>query len=333
MSRDFAREWPALQSRLFRFLGAKRVPAAERDDLIQEVAARLVTLWPKVDRDRSAWPLTVTIALNLLRDRARRRPVTEVYGDVPDLAHPSDVEIAGIARLELEEVLRAVRELSPSHRDALLSELAGVPEVPATPAQKMIRVRARRKLASALGRLSGAVVLRWRRADPLHALLPGSDTAMQAVACLACLLVGTGATLSLYPPPDRASPSARSFSGVTTLSLLDPTVGSESIGDPAVLAPKPGVTTAGSSDTQERRGRARAPESADTESASSDDSTTSLPGTDDSPVAPPQADSVDEPPAPGEVDPPAPPEPDDVPAKPPVDVPPAVEEVVDSVKI
>lgn len=72
--RDFESEWALLATRLKSFLSRKNVPAGKHDDLIQETALRLYKIWDTVDRARPAWALTVTIALNLLRDEYRRAP-------------------------------------------------------------------------------------------------------------------------------------------------------------------------------------------------------------------------------------------------------------------
>src|SRR5688500_4688799 len=100
MKVDFEGEWGELQKRLRRFLFRKKVPAARHDDLVQETALRLLLMWSQVDRSRSPWPLTVTIATNLLRDEVRVRPVREVVGDLPDHAAEVDVERSGLARVE-----------------------------------------------------------------------------------------------------------------------------------------------------------------------------------------------------------------------------------------
>src|SRR5687768_5809898 len=100
MKLDFESEWNDLQCRLRRFLFRKKVPSSRHDDIIQETALRLLLMWGQVDRTRSPWPLTVTIATNLLRDEGRIRPVREVAGgDLPERAAKVDVERSGLARV------------------------------------------------------------------------------------------------------------------------------------------------------------------------------------------------------------------------------------------
>jgi hypothetical protein len=98
------------------------------------------------------WPLVVTIALNLMRDEARRNIEREILGAVPDIPTNHDVEIEGLARIELERVQQAMAQLSPSHRDVLMNEITPHDEVPKTArnATKMMRLRARRALTTLL---------------------------------------------------------------------------------------------------------------------------------------------------------------------------------------
>lgn len=156
-----------MATQLHAMLAGKRVPKCKREDLVQETGLRLFRMWRQVDPERPVWPLAVTITLNLLRDEARR-PGREVLGDVPDRPDHLDVERTSFASLELKRVWRAMADLSPSHRSALLVELGQAGEVaergPA--AAKMLRLRARRKLSAALESVSvggGLVAFRIRR--------------------------------------------------------------------------------------------------------------------------------------------------------------------------
>src|SRR5688500_5297725 len=114
---EFEAVWPELASRLHAFLARKRVPLDQREDLVQEAGARLVGIWDTVERGRPTWPLAMTVALNLVRDRARRASGHEVVAEFPDIAQPYDLEAAGIARMELEEVRTAMTQLSARQRE------------------------------------------------------------------------------------------------------------------------------------------------------------------------------------------------------------------------
>ena len=196
--RNFEAEWALLSRRLRLLLSRKRVPASQHDDLVQETALRLLSMWESVDRQRALWPLTVTIALNLLRDRGRAITKDDLVAELPDLASGYDVETVGIARLELERVRRALDELSPSYRSALMREIGASAAVvaPAGAAEKMLRMRARRKLKLALENVSGLVALRVRRiGDLLEGMFALRDGSVAAASCVFCLVLGVGSTL------------------------------------------------------------------------------------------------------------------------------------------
>lgn len=221
---EFGKQWPDLQRRLRYFLRSRNVPASEIDDLVQEVAARLVSFWPKIDSDRPIWPLTATIALNLLRDRSRRHDA-ELPGELPECAGHSDVADAGIARLELAAVIRAMDSLSPSQRNALLQVLHPESDSPSTPAEKMLRMRARRRLANAVGRVGAGVALKFRRlSDNLHGFFSKAEGITQALACTTCLLVASGGVtfdspLVVPAPSGEVSPSVVAGAVATTAAM------------------------------------------------------------------------------------------------------------------
>jgi len=121
-SRRFEKEWPALASRLDGFLARKGIRPDQREDLVQETGARLVGMWHSVDRNRPTWALTLTIALNILRDRYRRGE-PEIASEIPEIAAHYDVESAGIARIELGRVKAALASLTAPQRAAVLAEI------------------------------------------------------------------------------------------------------------------------------------------------------------------------------------------------------------------
>ena len=199
----FERQWPEVAQRLQGLLASKNVPACKRDDIVQETGLRLFGMWEKVDRARPVWPLAVTIALNLMRDEARRNPQREVLSEVvPEMPAAHDVEDEGLARIELERVQMAMAQLSPSHRDVLLKEITPHDDVPrpARNATKMMRLRARRALATLLETAAlraGLVVLKVRQTltrnenfVPLAAR-PGDNAAPATALIVAAFLFGT----------------------------------------------------------------------------------------------------------------------------------------------
>lgn len=172
---------------------------------------RLLGMWDSIDQSRALWPLTSTILLNLIRDRSRCAPRHDVVALLPEVESPHDVERTGLARIELDRVRRAMDHLSSTHRSVLMQELRWNEQSVATPAEKMLRMRARRKLRSILEKVSGLVVLRTRRlfelGDKVFALRDGAVT---TASCVLCLVLGAGGVLvtpSALTPKASARPA------------------------------------------------------------------------------------------------------------------------------
>ncbi|MDQ3955427.1 MAG: sigma-70 family RNA polymerase sigma factor [Actinomycetota bacterium] len=192
MRREFEAQWPALAARVERLLARKGIPFEKRDDLLQETAVRLIGMWHKVD-PRRIEALATTIALNLLRDEIRRKKSSDIVAQVPEVAEPCDVEAAGLARVELARVRTAMASLSPRHRSVLLQEIgdAGVSGLSQN-AEKMMRMRARKKLQAAMQKVSGLLIFRLRRlADSVNGVFfGGRDTLLQSLSCVGCVAIG-----------------------------------------------------------------------------------------------------------------------------------------------
>ena len=192
MRREFEAQWPALATRVERLLARKGVPSEKRDDLLQETALRLIGMWHKVDPHRIE-ALATTIALNLLRDELRRKRSSEIVAQIPELPEPCDVEAAGMARVELARVRTALASLSPRHRSVLLREVgdAGASGL-SQDAEKMMRMRARKKLQAALQKVSGILIFRLRRfADAVNGVFfGGRDALLQGLSCVGCVAIG-----------------------------------------------------------------------------------------------------------------------------------------------
>ncbi|MGH2755530.1 MAG: RNA polymerase sigma factor [Actinomycetota bacterium] len=217
---EFETQWPELARRLSFFLARSGVQGDMRDDVIQDTALRLYGMWMRVENDRSAWPLTKTIALNILRDASRRRGSVEISWEVPELAGPHDVESSGIARIELRRVEKALREMSPAHRSLILEEVGGdAPTTPTSPAaEKMMRMRARRKLIALLEKVSILIpgkhtgILQW-----LSGLGGLREGVAGGFACFLCVALGTG--LVVVGPGTTGSAEAKSRLPVTGPAL------------------------------------------------------------------------------------------------------------------
>ena len=200
---SFEKQWPLLEKRIARMLTRHRVPQCMQEDLIQETAARLFGIWTEVDLNTSPWPLTATIALNLMRDQARAHSRTEVLAiDNTEVVAPVDVEESGIARFELGRVRQALGSLTAAQRDALIDDRVGL-----TPSEKMLRLRARKKLRALMERVPILVWLRARKAEPASAAIIYKDGVAQTIACVACALFGAAAIpFTLAPGQADARP-------------------------------------------------------------------------------------------------------------------------------
>ena len=204
--RDFEAEWPLLSRRLRVFLGAKKVPYTQQDDLIQETALRLYKMWDSVDRTRPAWALTVTIALNLLRDEYRRAGHADIVAELPEIAQSYDLEQASLARIELKRVRTAMLEMSPEHRSVLLAEIGQHNDDSGCTGEKMRRMRARRKLTQLMERVSGVVLFPLRRLTDLgHGLAGMREAFAQSASCVLCGVLGVGAVLAMPAPAARSA--------------------------------------------------------------------------------------------------------------------------------
>ena len=157
-SATFTQRWPALEERLARFLRSKGCDPSTSEDLSQEVGLRLFKMWERVDPQSDAWPLTVTIALNLLRDSARSSGRLFLVEEPPETSSGTDTETVAIARLELRRVGRALKMMNPRYRSLLLNAAgADEPMSRDDTAVRMARSRARTRLQVLLERVSSGV--------------------------------------------------------------------------------------------------------------------------------------------------------------------------------
>ena len=226
----FEQEWPELARRLACALRRRNVAPWLVDDIVQETGLRLYRMWDQVDPTRSVWGLVLTISKNLLWDETHRRTARELLIEVPERPNDQDVERAGIARLELWRVSRALDKLSPAHRSVLLAEVDGeARQVEVSPAAtKMMRMRARRRLSALLENASasclalGVTARRW--ALNIQQFFRKNTTVLEMPAPMAVAAV-LGAVV-VMAVPTTALPSPRSGgadSGVTVDAELIPT--------------------------------------------------------------------------------------------------------------
>lgn len=205
---SFEQAWPELDGRLRRMLARKGVRAASVDDIVQETAVRMFEAWDKVDPQRGPWPFAATVAKNLLWDERNRKQPREVVGAVPDTPADYDVERAGLARLELGRVNRALGRLSHNYRSILLAEVGEPLSLEGEPrAINVLRMRARQRLAAVLEKGGSALAGVPAAAKSSLAKLSGfarrNPSTGDAGAAAAVLVV---TVVALSGVPDAASP-------------------------------------------------------------------------------------------------------------------------------
>lgn len=289
---EFETSWRDLRPRLHAMLLGRGIRRDRHDDLIQETALRLYGMWERVDRSRPSWPLAKTIVLNLLRDECRTRRATEPLDDLPEQAFDYDLERQGIARIELDRVREALDSLTDLQRRALLVEIGVHPAGDGGAADKMARMRARKRLTALLEEVSALVSLRWVRISDLlqgAGLLRPAGSA--AIACFACifgasvLAINTGplATEAEARPQDRALQASvfdRALSGLEAV----PWAGSDLLARDSLQPARSQKVASDSSETVTgKRGKTAAGSSTGTgQTAGSEGSTgTELPSTSD----------------------------------------------------
>lgn len=188
--------WPQVARRLNGFLARRGTPASEVEDVIQEVALRVVSSRvPFTDAD-DLLPWCLVTARNV--DIGRRRYTTRVVvGDCPEQRTPSLEETVD-ARLRLEATLDALVRLSSADRQILVEALEGQDRGAAS-AVRVARHRARRRLAKALGSAIAAVVAIRRVLRPEH------STVAPAASGVAVALVTVASVVTLSLGPDLGS--------------------------------------------------------------------------------------------------------------------------------
>lgn len=183
MQTSFEEIWPRLASRLDVALRRRGVGISQRDDLIQETAARLWQRWRAVDAGSDVFPLAFTIARNLATDAARENRKVELR-PVVDAPFSDDPHAVASARIELSSVLRMVMCLTPRYRDLLLAEagLGLYPGEARSVVTHMARMRARRRLRAMMERAGAAIALPFKRLrDRLSEW--SSSARLQAIQC------------------------------------------------------------------------------------------------------------------------------------------------------
>jgi hypothetical protein len=180
-----AAAWPELELQLRRVLNARHVPVDDHDDLLQEVAARILASDVAFESAADLLPWASTVIRRLHIDHVRKAKRLALDGQVPDVRGSTDVERTVAARMELSSVAEVLVAWPHDARDTLLSA-RGVRQ-PSSVYVRRYRLRA--KLMAALDGWAAFVGF-VRRHRPV--LTPQTPTAMLALSCMV-----TGATAFL----------------------------------------------------------------------------------------------------------------------------------------
>ncbi len=222
---SFEQEWPEIARRLNGSLARRRVSACLIDDIVQETGFRLFKMWDQVDPERSPWGLTLTIAKNLLWDELHRRGSREILIEPPERPTSMDVEDAGIARLELWRVGRALLKMSPAHRAVLLAELGDEKIISTSQAAtKMMRMRARRRLTALLDTASvsaltvGVLARKW--AFQFQQFVRRNSAAVESPAPVAMAAVLGAVMVMTMPTPALPSPRIAADDEVSRITAV-----------------------------------------------------------------------------------------------------------------
>ena len=203
---SFETAWAEIGPWLQRYLCSRKLDSFTSEDIVQETAFRVFRRWDEIDHERSLKPLSVTIAMNLVRDRARRSK-REALTDVPESTSSDDVEATALARLELARVGKALNCLSQDQQRLVTYELrAKDAHLPSRSeaAVKMARLRARKKLISAMKTTSVLTAAAWLKLKETVSLRGENAVALGAAAAILAT-VPFGAATSL---PGRSSKPA-----------------------------------------------------------------------------------------------------------------------------
>lgn len=216
----FESQWPEVEAKVRRVLAARGVPVDEREDVVQEVAARALAsdiAFPSTDRF-AAWASTVARRLHIeslrrnKRLQSRLHTMVDPYGGgdcAGSGAQARSVEAVIEARLDVAVATKFVAALSADERHALLGDTGGARQTSAFYVQ---RHRLRRKLQRAIegvgalwANLGRRFVLRGMRLPTGDGAAPVTHaTFVLAPVAAACALV-LGQVLGSHDPASVAS--------------------------------------------------------------------------------------------------------------------------------
>jgi RNA polymerase sigma factor (sigma-70 family) len=210
----FEERWPELEAQLRAVLTRRRIPIDAREDVLQETALRLLRSWDRI-RPESLWAFALTVALNIVRDEARKKERHDRSCFESPIVD-RDPEHEALVRLELERVRVALTRMNERQRTVLLSEIGEAVHEASTPAQKMARLRARQRLRALLEDASALVALPVMK---LRRWMHDADAVVANAAASWAIRVATLSTVAAIAVPAAiGSPGAPSLEHAETIS-------------------------------------------------------------------------------------------------------------------
>jgi hypothetical protein len=196
--------WHVVEPRLRRYLLARRVPRGEIDDVVQEVALRILVKGPRYDSGEDLLPWCLTVARNVATDAARAGARQVPVDVLPDQASGDDVAAEVASRLELERTLAALRGLTLSDQAAIVDGLDQpvAKQDRATSVRLAVRRhRARQRLLASLAAVTAWAWASCRRLRPATVVTAAAPLVLAASFSTALLVPGP----QLVPPQQVAA--------------------------------------------------------------------------------------------------------------------------------
>ena len=248
----FESAWPAVERRLRQVLRARKVPAVDREDLLQEVAARAIAAQVAFHCSADLLPWASTVLRRVHGRHLHKLEQQQLAMRRTGVRCVPDAASAAIAHLDLARVAETMASWSPLDRETLLgaADPATAPGASDSGAVYVRRHRLRAKLLSAIDGL-GVVLGRFRRFHLTHGReahdVAAACLSPVAIACAALMLpfVGSGSVPTLPAGPSVPVDVAWAPSGSTD-------AGTAAAPTPPVAQGSHGTAAAAASD---RRGR------------------------------------------------------------------------------
>lgn len=225
ISAALSEAWPAVERRLDVRLARRGADKPTREDISQEVAARVLARSVSFTSADDLLPWAVTVADRLLIDYARRAAKAVLVDEVPDReeATPPD-HIVG-ARLEAERVSTAFAELKADDREALSLAIHGL--VPGETKRERdahaVRLhRARGRLRRAIDPIAAFLGAIWiRRVRPATPVITAVATVAVTTALWTSPAPRDGSTTDSLVHRDGGTPHSRVVTATDKIDSTD----------------------------------------------------------------------------------------------------------------